>query len=526
MNYARSFNRMGRKVSSFLENLGASHICKPGNSDSASRTKSVDTQFQEWQIEHLLPALKQHGEWSDEEKQPTWSERLTKVRGELKLCAKMSKDHETTEKLPRDTAVLGNGRGCDDYNNFITRVKVSETTELLKNTGGTRRSTKKVVFDIGEGSYYEPAGTLEVMPQNPAWTVDYFMHQFGLATDEVMSWVKNPDCLSEVVPAVFPTPISMKDALARFVDLVNIPDAGTLLKFAVFFRDEDADDRENLIKLINSPAFNEASSPQVHMSFAEFWHMFLTGLMKNPEFDVGVFLQLCPGLKPKPYTISSSPSENRRMLTITVGLVERDVPSRDSYKQKLADLRVVYNDKEFDLRWQGYSSLYLTSLTQGDPVAVSVRKSDFSKSFSKNQKNPIVMIGTGTGVAPFRAMLMDIASWQDSARPTTMLLFGCHNRDSYLYGDEFVSLQKNGILNHLELAFSREQHHQRVYVQDKVEEQSDLIRELVCKKEGTIYVCGSRAVGDAVLNALQKIVGKENIQLLRDNERYVEEIFG
>ena len=100
---------------------------------------------------------------------------------------------------------------------------------------------------------------------------------------------------------------------------------------------------------------------------------------------------------------------------------------------------------------------------------------------------PIILIGAGTGVAPFRAFLQERRALGHQGR--NWLFFGeQHAVSDFYYQDELQGMQRDGLLNHLSLAFSRDQA-QKVYVQDRIREQgAELWRWL--QDGARLYICG------------------------------------
>ncbi|MEQ8661341.1 MAG: sulfite reductase [NADPH] flavoprotein alpha-component, partial [Gammaproteobacteria bacterium] len=146
---------------------------------------------------------------------------------------------------------------------------------------------------------------------------------------------------------------------------------------------------------------------------------------------------------------------------------------------------------------------------------------------------PIVMVGPGTGVAPFRAFLQQRAA--RGARGRNWLVFGDRTfHDDFLYQVEWLRYRESGLLEHLDVAFSRDQA-DKVYVQDRLREQGR--RLYAWLEEGAcFYVCGdaSRMAGD-VDSALVDIVAshggrdheraREYVASLRRDGRYLRDVY-
>lgn len=146
---------------------------------------------------------------------------------------------------------------------------------------------------------------------------------------------------------------------------------------------------------------------------------------------------------------------------------------------------------------------------------------------------PLIMIGPGTGVAPFRGFLHERRARGDAGR--NWLFFGeQHAASDFYYRDELQAMQRDGLLTHMSLAFSRDQA-EKIYVQDRIREQgAELWRWL---EEGAqVYVCGdaSRMAKD-VDTALREVArdhgglsdekAAEYIRGLAEGKRYLRDVY-
>eukprot|EP00049_Salpingoeca_infusionum_P000160 m.37711 g.37711 ORF g.37711 m.37711 type:complete len:215 (+) comp10122_c0_seq2:155-799(+) len=116
----------------------------------------------------------------------------------------------------------------------------------------------------------------------------------------------------------------------------------------------------------------------------------------------------------------------------------------------------------------------------------------FHSSLPMKKNHPIIMIGPGTGIAPFRGFLQEreYLMGQDKVLGEALLLFGCQKESQhYLYREELEEYVEKGVLNHLFTAFSRDQDEKR-YVQHLIAENSALLYNLIVEKHGFIYICG------------------------------------
>merc|ERR1719191_1799688 len=106
-------------------------------------------------------------------------------------------------------------------------------------------------------------------------------------------------------------------------------------------------------------------------------------------------------------------------------------------------------------------------------------------------ESTLVMVALGTGIAPMRAFIEERAqAFRDGEKCSPMaLFFGARNRQEYSYEKEFEAYQKEGVLEHIHLALSREQK-EKIYVTHRLAQQKQLIYDLIHEGHGNLYLCG------------------------------------
>ena len=181
----------------------------------------------------------------------------------------------------------------------------------------------------------------------------------------------------------------------------------------------------------------------------------------------------------------------------------------------------------------GFCSDFLSKCRDGIKLESCIKSFDLDMSHVKS--NPMIMMGLGTGIAPFRAfaqeqkLLSDNQHWSSFNIPCnclpvekSMLFFGARYRSKeYVYGNEFDSYAKDDLLK-LCLAFSRDQE-KKVYIQHKIMENIDLLKNLVNKRNAYIFLCG----GKESMNEIQKLLIENGIDLndLKQKHRYMSELY-
>ena len=229
------------------------------------------------------------------------------------------------------------------------------------------------------------------------------------------------------------------------------------------------------------------------------------------KHTVEEFTATLNALQPRSYSISSSPKAHPDQIHLTVSAV----------------------------RWLnegrargGASSAFLADRALGAEVGVFVQRSASFKP-PADPETAMIMVGPGTGVAPFRAFLQERAA--TGARGKNWLFFGDqHEATDFYYRDELESFQRSGVLTKLDLAFSRDSA-QRVYVQDRMMQNG---RELFdwLNDGASFYVCGdaSRMAKDvdAALRAIVERHGglsseaaKAYVRKLAADKRYVRDVY-
>jgi sulfite reductase (NADPH) flavoprotein alpha-component len=228
--------------------------------------------------------------------------------------------------------------------------------------------------------------------------------------------------------------------------------------------------------------------------------------------DPADFVAMLPKLTPRLYSISSSPLAHAGEIHATVAVVRYRSHNRE--------------------RGGVCSTLLADRIPTGECLPIYIQP---NKKFRLPQQAdaPIIMIGPGTGVAPFRSFLHERRALGHTGR--NWLFFGERSANTdFLYREEFESMQSDKHLTRLDLAFSRDQE-RKVYVQDKMLEQAPLFWSWL-QDGATIYVCGdatrmAKDVDDAIRSiaeqqgTLNKEDAFEYVQALKDQHRYHRDVY-
>jgi sulfite reductase (NADPH) flavoprotein alpha-component len=339
------------------------------------------------------------------------------------------------------------------------------------NKGGSEKETWHIEFELEDGLAYEAGDSFGLFPSNDPVLVDLVLKALR-------------------APAEFP--IGDRTLRETLIDGVALSPAPDML-FQLISYITGGDKRKVARALANGEdPDGDAATLDVLAALEKF-----PGIRPDPE----AFVEALDPLQPRLYSISSSPKSIPGRLSLTVDCVRYHIGQR----QRL-----------------GVCSTGLAErVTPGDVVRVYVQKAHgFALPADPNQ--PVIMIGPGTGVAPFRAFLHER---QAIEAPGKNWLFFGHQRSAcdFFYDDELKAMKTSGHLTRLTLAWSRDSG-EKIYVQDRMREVGrDLWSWLT--EGATIYVCGdAKRMAKDVELALVDIVAQHGARSAAEATTFVSEL--
>ncbi|WP_130831415.1 NADPH-dependent assimilatory sulfite reductase flavoprotein subunit [[Erwinia] mediterraneensis] len=436
--------------------------------------KDFDARLAELGAERLLARVDADVEYA--EQAAAWRQQITEVL----------KQRVPTES-PAQAAVTATGA----VNELVTSPYSKEaplTAALAVNQKITGRHSDKDVrhieIDLGDsGLRYQPGDALGVWYENDPALVSELARLLWLQGDEPV--------------VVDGQTLALSDALQKHFELtVNTPQI--VEQYAALSRNE------TLLALAGDKARLQhyaQSMPIVDM------------VRQAPtELRAEQLISLLRPLTPRLYSIASSQAETENEVHITVGAVRYEIDGR--------------------ARAGGASSFLADRLPEEGEVRVFIEHNDNFR-LPANPDAPVIMIGPGTGIAPFRAFMQQRDN--DGAGGKNWLFFGNpHFTEDFLYQVEWQKYVKNGLLTHIDLAWSRDQE-QKVYVQDKIRARGAEVWRWI--QEGAhIYVCGdaNRMAKDVEQALLDVVVGHggmdretadEFLSELRIERRYQRDVY-
>lgn len=391
-------------------------------------------------------------------------------------------------------------------------VKVKEHRRLTPLTYD--RNIFHIEFDLGDsGLKYAIGEALGIHAENEKDEVEEFIKWYGLNPDEVVEVPSREDPNVLVNRTVY-------QSLLQNVDIFGRPPKRFYEALAEFASDEN--EKKELLTLAGPEGATEFKR-RAEVDTITFADILLEFPSAHPSFHE--IVRIVSPMKRREYSIASSQHvtpNSVSLLIVTVNWV--DPRGRDRF---------------------GQATRYLNALPVGASVTVSVKPSVMK--LPPKTTAPIIMAGLGTGLAPFRAFVQERAYQKQQGHEIgeVLLYMGSrHQREEYLYGEEWEAYQDAGIITLLGRAFSRDQP-QKIYIQDRMRQTLSDIRKAYLQNEGSFYLCGptwpvpdvtevlqeaveaehkakTEAAGDA---KPKKLDSRREIETLKEEGRYVLEVY-
>lgn len=369
---------------------------------------------------------------------------------------------------------------------YTKEAPLSATLSVNQKITGrdSEKDVRHIEIDLGDsGLRYQPGDALGVWYQNDPQLVKELVELLWLKGDEPVTVDGKTLPLAEALEWHFELTVNTATIVENYATLTR---------------------SESLLPLVGDKAQLQqyaAARPIVDMV-----------RFSPAQLDAEALIGLLRPLTPRLYSIASSQAEVESEVHVTVGVVRYEIEGR--------------------ARAGGASSFLADRVEEDGEVRVFIEHNDNFR-LPANPETPVIMIGPGTGIAPFRAFMQQRAA--DGAQGKNWLFFGNpHFTEDFLYQVEWQSYVKEGLLTRIDLAWSRDQQ-QKVYVQDKLREQGAELWRWI--NDGAhIYVCGdaNRMAKDvehtlleviAEYGAMDAEAADEFLSELRVERRYQRDVY-
>lgn len=362
-------------------------------------------------------------------------------------------------------------------------AEILEHTQL--NGRGSNKETTHIELSIeGSGFTFEPGDSVGIYPENNPELVDAILQEMNWDSKERV----------EVKGEKF----TLREALLRYYDITSItlPLLNKLSSFSENKTLKEYVERESFdIKEVEGKDFLDI--------LKEF------GPWKGSFTD---FLSALRPLAPRLYSIANSLEAYPEEVHVTIGSVKYEAHGRSRF---------------------GVCSVYCADRKEiGDTLPIYIQKNPNFR-LPKNHDDDIIMIGAGTGIAPYRAFMQEREEKESGGR--NWLFFGDqHYRTDFLYQVEWQQWKKQGLLTNIDLAFSRDSK-EKVYVQHRMWEKKEELYDWL-EQGAYVYVCGdkdtmAKDVEKTLLAIIQKVGNKTEeeakvyVQTLREEKRYQRDVY-
>ncbi len=445
--WAATFQAVPRLIDERLAALGAKRVFQFGEGDAR---EDFDGQWQKW-----------------------YQQLRATVATELGFQLEAP---EVTKPLYKLEIVPGEQMSpfVDSFEAKPMTVRVNKELHCKDGAHASDRSTRHIELALPEGVVYRAGDHLGVIPHNNDALVHRVAARFDFTPETFIRLRKNTN-RKTFLPV--DQSITIASLLSDYVELQDIATRSQIQALA-----EYTECPPHKIQLLALTGEDENSVARYKEDVLQKRLSVLDLLEEYPacELPFEIYLEMLPALRPRYYSISSSPLADEKSCSITVAVVEGAARSGRG-------------------TFAGVCTNYLCEQNEGDVLYAFVKDTKSAFRLPEDPNTPIVMIGPGTGFAPFRGFLQERAALQAQGKSIgkAMLFFGCrHPEQDFIYEDELKQFAAQSVAE-IVTAFSRLDPLRKNYVQDDLYARRDDVWQLI-EAGANIYVCGdaSRMASD------------------------------
>ncbi len=336
---------------------------------------------------------------------------------------------------------------------------ILENRELQ--SADSQRSTRHIELQLPDGNTYKEGDHIGILPKNSQKLVQRVLNRFDLQPSHVIKISGSP----HMAHLPMDRPIKVADLLASYVELQEPASRLQLRELASYT--VCPPHQKELEMLISEDRIYKEQVLAKRLTMLDL-------LEDYPACEIPFerFLELLPSLKPRYYSISSSPKVHANIVSMTVGVVKASAWSgRGEYR--------------------GVASNYLAELGTGDTAACFIRTPQSGFQMPDNPETPIIMVGPGTGIAPFRGFIQarSVLKKEGNTLGEALLYFGCRCPDhDDLYRQELDQAEQDGLVT-IRRCYSRVDNAPKEYVQHLLKQDMKELISLI-EKGAHIYICG------------------------------------
>ncbi|CAF1398824.1 unnamed protein product [Adineta steineri] len=401
------------------------------------------------------------------------------------------------------------------HHSILTRRECLTNTDAIKSVMSVdlQLSEDEFMFEAGDAVKIVCANDdneVHLLLKRLGW-LDKASHQLDISI--------SPDNTkkSAKIPAHIPPLCSLQYALTNCIDIRLSPRKNILRLFVDCTSDED--EKRRLEELCSK------EGSEIYIKYILEEHLSILDILNHfPSCkpDIAILIEFLPALMPRFYSICSSPLDDTRRITFVYSVLKFEPLNGRTYERF------------------GVCTNWLNKIDIGTKVSIQTRISQHFR-LPLTLDTPLIMIGPGTGVAPFIGFLehlnLSLKSIDgfDVNNLNTWLFYGCrHRQHDFLFEEQIQMYQQMNVLKHFFIAASREENYPFRYVQDQLKANGNELANLIYNRNAIIYVCGDikvmvRDVRETIAHLLQEHFDIPNIdqymQSLETSRRYLLDIW-
>lgn len=488
----KHYNAVIDHVVQKIDKLGAQALAPTGRADDVRG--ETEEHFLEWK-ENILAVLKHT--FDLEEHDPVYEPAIRVM------------ENTTADNTPINHGVpleVATSRAAARTISAVHALQVKSSHELFKTTADRNCLHMEIDLSSATGIKYKTGDHLAVWPINPDAEVAKLVRSLDLF--QKLGTVVSVERLEGEAKLKVAGLTTISAILNHYLEITAPISRDTVSALIEFAPNQTA--KDCLLSLSkDAKLFSELT----HKHYINFGR-----LLEYADDDAGAWsslplsflIEAIPAMRPRYYSISSSSVVQPRQVAITA--VVSDSPlqgSRDGIPGLATNYLLALNGhlqpKPSDHpRSMTYALDGPQQLLQNGKIYAHIRKSQFK--LPAVASRPVIMVGAGTGIAPFRAFLQERVALLKMGREIgrTLLFFGCRNQHhDFIYDEEIQEAARIlGARFSLVTAFSRPDQGRKAYVQDRVRENADEICDLMVNQDTYFYICGSANMAREVSNVV------------------------
>ncbi|KAL1918647.1 uncharacterized protein VTP21DRAFT_2669 [Calcarisporiella thermophila] len=519
------FNECSRRVDKELQRWGATRLGSRGEGDDDS---NLEEDFLTWK-EEIWSILSKEMVLATLESDSSYSEQF--IVKEL-----------SSEELEKTHVYHGELVDQNIKNQDINEYSAKRPFFAPISTRNLFSSTCSRVCIHGEidlassGMTYETGDHLGVWPLNPEEEVERLARALGLwsRVDQIITVRSKEGSGNKLYP--FPSPSSYRTIFRHYLDICTIPSRQTICQLANF---APTDDAKNYLTNLGEKAEYTRRVKNSCLTLGQVLERASTQSFTGVPFSF--IVENISRLQCRYYSISSSnmvSPNSPHIAAVALSYHPDGEPSRTVYGVGSNYLKKIFHHQNPNepINFPNTPHYHITRTHNIVRIPVHIRQSTFK--LPQDKSIPIIMVGPGTGAAPFRGFMQERALSAEKGEDVgPMLLFtGCRNKEQdFLYGDEWEQYFQHLPFSQVITAFSRDQP-EKIYVQHRLYENATAVWNILSTKSGYFYVCGdAKSMAKEVnltlvriaqeLGAMTQQEAMDWVKDLRSNGRYMEDVW-